>query len=141
MMQLEEKNPLVYNQILAGLTSVAQESTKREGAIIADQNGVALISKLISNSTPKDDAVIAAVSGNNPNSTALAQAIWSTYEKIAGKNPTDTDTKKALVFLNDIFKEVYSAGNITTGLERSIALKSFAVLPIIQKMASESGWG
>ncbi len=133
MSEMEEKNPYVYNQIVSWLTNISEQNAKEP--LKADQYGMDTIKSLISKSTPKDDAVIAAISSKNPNTTALSNAIVKAYGAMAWQNASLDETKKGLTFLNEMMRLGTQWGPWTTGLQRSLALASFTSLPgIIDKM-------
>ena len=93
------------------------------------------IKALISKSTPKDDAIIAAISSKNPNTTALSNAVIKAYGDMAGRDASLEETKKGLTFVNEIMRLSQQGGPWTTGLQKSMSLASFSTLPgIIDKM-------
>lgn len=79
MADIELSNPYLYNQILAGATSISQEVARRGGEFPADKNTAAVVKELMSKSSPKDDAAIAGITQNNPNSTAFSNALWNAF--------------------------------------------------------------
>lgn len=76
----------------------------------------------------QEDAAISAVTGDNPNSTALSQSITNAYQDISKDDTTLEQKVKSLKVLDGIFSGVYNAGAIAQGIERSIALESFKLL-------------
>lgn len=140
MADIELSNPYLYNQILAWATSIAQEVARRGGEFPADKNTAWVVKSLMSSSSSKDDAAIAGITQHNPNSTAFWEALWTAFGGMVWKNPTAKDTQKWLKFLDWIMWEVYKGWQYTTGLERSIALKAFSILPGIADRIKEYGW-
>lgn len=95
MDEIEKQNPYLHNQIISGMTNLLEENQRRDGGFKVDRNTYDNIKSLISTSNARDDSVIAAVSKENPNSTAFAEAMWDTYGRIMDtKSPTDKDVKK-----------------------------------------------
>ena len=55
----------------------------------------------------QEDAAISAVSRENPNSTALSQAVMKTYQDIATGLSDFKDIEKSVNMLDTIFGKVY----------------------------------
>jgi len=130
--EIRTQNPKLFNDIVASFGRLY--GMNQEWTIPVDVRNIDTIkSQIFKDASMQEDAAISAVTGDNPNSTALSQSITNAYQDIS-KDDTTLDQKvKSLKVLDGIFSWVYNGWALAQGIERSIALESFKLLDSLKK--------
>ena len=127
-------NPKLFNDIIASFWRLHAINTQSP-LVYWDRDIAILKDQIFKNSEMTDDAIIAAISWDNPNSTALSQAVMNTYQTLSTGERTPEEIKSWLKVIDSLFWWVYWATWLNQWIERSMAIASFWLLEKLEKEA------